>query len=55
VEVGGRDPLIFNIYLEEAIKSNPRLFQLIKRGDLKPFADDLLLHLSSHKETLTVI
>ena len=36
-------PVLFNVYLEEAIKSSPKLDQMRVRGDLLAFADDMLV------------
>jgi len=47
--------MLFNIYLEQALLSVPRLKNLMKRGDLKAFADDLLLHTANPSECSKVI
>ena len=47
--------MLFNIYLEEALFSSTRLKHLVKRGDLKAFADDLLIHPQSVSECKAVI
>jgi hypothetical protein len=36
-------PVLFNVYLEEAIKSSPKLEYMRTRGDLLAFADDMLV------------
>ena len=36
-------PVLFNVYLEEALKSSTKLEALRKRGDLLAFADDMLV------------
>ena len=36
-------PLLFNIYLEEALRTSPKLVQIRKRGDLLALADDMLM------------
>ena len=36
-------PVLFNVYLEEALKSSRKLMVLIRRGDLLAFADDMLV------------
>jgi hypothetical protein len=36
-------PMLFNIYLEHAVKTQPALRQAIDRGSLKAFADDMLV------------
>ena len=35
--------VLFNVYLEEAIKSSNKLEELRSRGDLLAFADDMLV------------
>ena len=36
-------PVLFNVYLEEALKSSKKLEAVRKRGDLLAFADDMLV------------
>jgi hypothetical protein len=36
-------PALFNVYLEEALKSSKKLEAVRKRGDLLAFADDMLV------------
>ena len=36
-------PVLFNVYLEEALKSSDKLESVRKRGDLLAFADDMLV------------
>ena len=36
-------PVLFNVYLEEALKSSKKLEEVRKRGDLLAFADDMLV------------
>ena len=36
-------PVLFNVYLEEAIKSSCKLEEMRSRGDLLAFADDMLV------------
>jgi hypothetical protein len=36
-------PVLFNVYLEEAIKTSEKLESVRKRGDLLAFADDMLV------------
>ena len=36
-------PVLFNVYLEEAINSSAKLEEVRKRGDLLAFADDMLV------------
>ena len=44
------EPLLFNIYLDEAIRSSAKLEALRKRGDLLAFADDMLICSNSKQE-----
>ena len=44
-------PLLFNIYLEDALMSNPILRELIVKGSLIAYADDMLVVLNSAVET----
>ena len=43
-------PVLFNVYLEEALKSSRKLEELRRRGDLLAFADDMLVMSSSKPE-----
>ena len=43
-------PVLFNVYLEEELKSSRKLEELRKRGDLLAFADDMLVMSNSHPE-----
>ena len=36
-------PVLFNVYLEEAIRSSQKLDEVSPRGDLLAFADDMLV------------
>ena len=45
-------PVLFNVYLEEALKSSVKLEAVRKRGDLLAFADDMLV-MSSSVQDLT--
>ena len=36
-------PVLFNVYLEEALKSSSKLEEVRRRGDLLAFADDMLV------------
>jgi len=35
-------PILFNYFLDKALKTSPRLMQLIKEGKLLSFADDIM-------------
>jgi retron-type reverse transcriptase len=43
-------PVLFNVYLEEALKSSRKLEEMRKRGDLLAFADDMLVMSNSQRE-----
>ena len=43
-------PVLFNVYLEEAIKSSNKLESMRARGDLLAFADDMLVMTNSKGE-----
>ena len=43
-------PVLFNVYLEEALKSSIKLEELRRRGDLLAFADDMLVISNSKPE-----
>ena len=47
--------MLFNVYLEEAIKSSRTLEDLRSRGDLLAFADDMLVCSNSQAEIAQVI
>ncbi len=48
-------PILFNVYLEAAIKSSQKLEQLRSRGDLLAFADDMLIMSNNQHELEEVI
>ena len=48
-------PFLFNIYLEEALKSCPKLWQAVQKGNLLAFADDLLIMNEDSKELCLLI
>ena len=43
-------PVLFNVYLEEALKSSRKLEDLRKRDDLLAFTDDMLVMSNSQHE-----
>jgi hypothetical protein len=43
-------PVLFNVYLEEAIRSSKKLDDIRSRGDLLAFADDMLIMSNSKPE-----
>ena len=48
-------PVLFNVYLEEALKSSDKLEEIRRRGDLLAFADDMLVMSNSQSEIEMVI
>ena len=48
-------PVLFNVYLEEALKSSTKLEAVRKRGDLLAFADDMLIMTNNQNELVMVI
>ena len=47
--------MLFNVYLEEAIKSSRKLEEMRSRGDLLAFADDMLVMTQAKGELEMVI
>ena len=47
--------MLFNIVLEDALKSSPLLSQMIRRGDLIAYADDIAIFSSSLEELRQVL
>ena len=48
-------PVLFNVYLEEALKSSAKLEAVRRRGDLLAFADDMLVMTDNQNELMMVI
>ena len=48
-------PVLFNVYLEEALKSSRKLEDMRRRGDLLAFADDMLVMSNSQHEVEEVV
>jgi hypothetical protein len=48
-------PVLFNVYLEEAIKSSRKLEEVRRRGDLLAFADDMLVMTNSKPELEEIV
>ena len=48
-------PVLFNVYLEEALKSSRKLEEVRKRGDLLAFADDMLIMSNNQHEVEMII
>ena len=48
-------PMLFNVYLEEALKSSKKLDEVRRRGDLLAFADDMLVMSNSKTEIEMII
>ena len=47
--------VLFNVYLEEALKSSQKLEEVRKRGDLLAFADDMLVMTNNQSELTMLI
>ena len=43
-------PMLFNVYLEEALGTTSKLREMVNRGDLLAFADDMLILTNSKAE-----
>jgi hypothetical protein len=43
-------PMLFNVYLEEALNTSAKLAEMRRRGDLLAFADDMLILTNSKPE-----
>ena len=50
VQGGVLSPMLFNIYLEEALGTTEKLKEMVRRGDLLAFADDMLILTNSKAE-----
>jgi hypothetical protein len=48
-------PVLFNVYLEEALKSSVKLEAVRRRGDLLAFADDMLVMTDNQNELAMII
>ena len=48
-------PVLFNIYLEEALNSSEKLRQVRKKGDFLAFADDMLVMTSDRGELEIIV
>jgi hypothetical protein len=48
-------PVLFNVYLEEALKSSKKLEEVRSRGDLLAFADDMLVMSNNQREVEQII
>ena len=47
--------MLFNVYLEEALGTTEKLKEMVRRGDLLAFADDMLILTNSKAEMTQVI
>ena len=47
--------MLFNVYLEEALKSSAKLESVRRRGDLVAFDDDMLVMTDSQNELAMII
>ena len=50
-----QSPVLFNVYLEEALKTSNKLEEVRKRGDLLAFADDMLVMSNSKPEVEMIV
>ena len=48
-------PVLFNVYLEEALKTSQKLEEVRRRGDLLAFADDMLVMTDNQNELAMII
>ena len=48
-------PVLFNVYLEEAIRSSKKLDEVRSRGDLLAFADDMLVMSNNEHEVEQIV
>ena len=48
-------PMLFNVYLEEALGTTQKLREMVSRGDLLAFADDMLIMTNSRAEMTQAI
>ena len=47
--------MLFNVYLEEALKSSKKLEEVRRRGDLLAFANDMLVMSNSQSEIEMIV
>ena len=52
---GVLSPMLFNVYLEEALGTTQKLREMVSRGDLLAFADDMLIMTNSRAEMTQAI
>ena len=50
VQGGVLSPMLFNVYLEEALGTTSKLREMVNRGDLLAFANDMLILKKSKAE-----
>ena len=55
VQGGVLSPMLFNVYLEEALSTTSKLREMVNRGDLLAFADDMLILTNSKAEMTQAI
>ena len=55
VQGGVLSPMLFNLYLEEALGETSKLREMVSRGDLLAFADDMLILTNSKAEMTQAI
>ena len=47
--------MLFNVYLEEALGTTSKLREMVNRGDLQAFADDIMILTNSKAEMTLAI
>ena len=52
---GVLSPMLFNVYLEEALGTTEKLREMVNRGDLLAFTDDMLIMTNSKAELAQAI
>ena len=55
VQGGVLSPMLFNVYLEEALGTTKKLREMVNIGDLLAFADDKLILMNSKAEMTQAI
>ena len=52
---GVLSPLLYNVYLEEALLTQRTISKLLSRDDARAFADDLVLHTANQHELIELV
>ena len=55
VQGGVLSPMLFNVYLEEALGTTQKLREMVNRGDLLAFVDDMIILTNSKAEMTQAI